>query len=347
MATTKATKKKAVKKKNGKKAVSVKRNGKVLYGAVAQNILKKRAAAARKRAASATTAKTNPKPAAKKKAAKKNASKKRSTKRNAEAYSPSSPIKVTQYYRSGGPGYATARERIIRQGQRDMFAPDASMDQLLGFLRKNPTVIDAVRRKLGATKFATASPSLLKKTMREVIAGARGKTKTKKANPRKTRRNPDAGELFETFTGQQHTHHDEVIAPTGAPRNLDELGDFVEFKWIDADGKRYTVNLEKQGIEAKLAAHQFADRRQELVLVSAPGSPLPYFGDYLPHGDHGYIYEVTYRAQKAHLGDTKPQLYYHTLGEETGQPPILHINKNGELIFKGGEYWIEATGIHN
>ena len=403
-----ATKKKATKtkKKNGKKPVSVKRNGKVLYGAVAQNILKKRAAKKRAKAA-----KTNP--VAKKKAAKKNVSKKRATKRNAESYSAAQPIKVTQYYRSGGPGYATARERIIRQGQRDMFAPDASMDQLLSFLRKNPTVIDAVRKKLGAAKFETASPSLLKKTIREVIAGARGRQSKKKnagairnSDVRKTakaqqmiatygnrgfevqvpaangrvrvkvfnslatadanyraalkyaldvtgrqsrtaRQNPEAGAIFEEFTGQQHTHHDEVTAPTGAPRNLDELGDFVEFKWMDADGKRHTVNLEQQGIEAKLAAHQYADGRQELVLVSAPGKPLPYFGDYMPHGDQGYIYEVTYRAQKLHLGDTRPQLYYHKLGEETGQPPILHINKQGELIFKGGEYWIEASGIHN
>ncbi len=340
MATTKKTKKKA--------SVSVKRNGKTLYGAVAKNILKKRAAAARKRAAAATTAtpKTNPK----KKAAKKNVSKKRATKRNGEAYSPSQPIKVTQYYRSGGPGYATARERIIRQGQRDMFAPDASMNELLSFLRKNPTVIDAVRKKLGATKFATASPSLLKKTMREIVAGVHSKKAApKKRNTAKirNRRNPEAGAIFEEFTGQQHTHHDEVTAPTGAPRNLDELGDFVEFKWMDADGKRHTVNLEGQGVPAKLAAHQYANGHQELVLVSAPNSPLPFFGDYLPHGDHGYIYEVTYRAQKLHLGDTKPQLYYHTLGEETGKPPILHINKSGELIFKDGEYWIKATGIHN
>lgn len=398
MPTTKTTKKKAKKNSAKKRAtVSVRRNGKTLYGAVAQNILKQRAAAARKRAATATTAKANPK-----KAAKKNVSKKRATRRNG---------KVTQYYRSGGPGYATARERIIRQGQRDMFAPDATMDQLLGFLRKNPTVIDAVRKKLGAAKFATASPSLLKKTMREVIAGVRGKRATKKTpganrNPdirktakaqqmiatygnhgfevqvptansqvrvkvfsssasrdvnyraalkyalgvvnrqSRTKRNPD-GELYETFTGQTHTHADEVTAPTGAPRNLDELGEFVEFKWIDVDGHKHTVNLEKQGVPAILAAHQYANKRQELILVSAPGEPLPFFGDYLPHGDHGHIYEVTYRAQKLHLGDTKPQLYYHTLGEETGQPPVLHINKDGELIFKGGEYWIESTGIHN
>jgi hypothetical protein len=273
---------------------------------------------------------------------------------------------------------------------------------LLSFLRKNPTVIDAVRKKLGAAKFATASPSLLKKTMREVIADARGK----KSNPRyavtgldaegreadlgiltgpnktqvvaraqqiygkagyskiiatqsdksdfigrqaffpkkRTRRNPD-GELYETFTGAEHTGHESITAPTGAPRNLDELGDLVEFKWVDNDGHKYTVNLEQQGVAAKLAAHQYADGRQELFLVSAPGKPLPNFRDYLPHGSH--IYEVTYRAQKSHLGDTTPQLYYHRLGEETGNPPVFHVNKDGELIFKGGEYWITERGIHN
>ena len=415
------TKKKTTKKKSKKKN-GVRKNGKMLYGAAAKNVLKKRAAAKRR---ATTKAKANPKRTAKK-ASTATASKKRSTKkagqkRNSATYSSSTPIAVTQHYRSGGPGYATARERIIKQGQRDLFAPDASMDQLLGFLRKNPTVIDAVRKKLGAQRFQTASPSLLKKTMREVISGARGKTRGKQRNPRylvkglsaagkevelgflvspnktqavsrakslygragfskfkaelsdkqdfiggratspknkaakkrkanpkrrSTRRNP-GGELYEMFTGQPHTGSQTVIAPTGAPRNLDELGDFVEFKWIDADGKRHTVNLEDQGIYAKLAGHQYADGRFELVLTSAPGEKLPYFGDYLPPGDHGYIYEVTYRAQKAHLGDTKPQLYYHKLGEETGQPPIFRLNKQGELIFKGGEYWIEATGIHN
>ncbi|HEX9005402.1 MAG TPA: hypothetical protein VGB07_36180 [Blastocatellia bacterium] len=417
---TKKTTKTKTKTKKSKKKNGVRRNGKMLYGAVAQAVLKKRAAAKRR---ATTKAKANPKRTAKKSstatASKKTSTKKTGQKRNSATYSSSTPIAVTQHYRSGGPGYATARERIIKQGQRDLFAPDASMDQLLGFLRKNPTVIDAVRKKLGAQRFATASPSLLKKTMREVI-GARSQSKgrqrnprylvtalsssgretdlgvltspnktqavqrakslyaragytkftatlsdkadyiggagraplpkaaKKKANPkrRSTRRNP-GGELYEMFTGQPHTGSQTVIAPTGAPRNLDELGDFVEFKWMDADSKRHTVNLEDQGIQAKLAGHQYADGRFELVLTSAPGQKLPYFGDYLPPGDHGYIYEVTYRAQKAHLGDTKPQLYYHKLGEETGQPPIFHLNKQGELIFKGGEYWIEATGIHN
>jgi len=285
-------KKKTTKKKNGKKPVSVKRNGKVLYGAVAQNILKKRAAKKR-----ATAAKTNPKPAAKKKAVKKVAPKKTATKTAKKAVTKKRPTK------------------------------SVSTAQLLNLIQKNPTL----RQAFAATGTKKTST----------------KHNTTKKGKMPARRNPEAGELFETFTGQAHTHHDTVTAPTGAPANLDLLGDFVEFKWMDADGKRHTVNLEGQGVPAKLAAHQYADGRQGLFLVSAPGHPLPSFGDYLPHGDHGYIYEVTYRAQKLHLGDAKPQLYYHQLGEETGQPPVLHINKDGELIFKGGEYWIEASGIHN
>lgn len=289
MATTK-TKKKAAKKKNGKKPVSVKRNGKVLYGAVALNILKKRAA--KKRAA---TAKTNPP----KKATKKAAPKKAATKKTATK---------------------TAKKSVTKKRPTQSL----STAQLLSLVKQNPQ-------------------------LRQAVAGLSAKKASKKSNSAKKRprRNPPAGELYETFTGLPHTGHDIVTAPTGAPSNLDQCGQFVEFKWIDLDGKRHTVNLEQQGIPAILAAHRFANSHDELFLVSAPGLPLPNFGDYLPKGDNGYIYEVTYRAQKAHLGDTKPQLYYHTLGEETGQPPVLHINKDGELIFKGGEYWIEATGIHN
>lgn len=370
---------KKTKKRNG---VTVRRNGetKTLYGAAAQKVLKKRNAAKR---------------------------------RNATGYSADTPIAVTQHYRSGGPGYASKRERIIKAGQRDLFAQDASMGELLGFIRKNPTVVDAVKRKLGAEGFRTASPSLLKRTMREVIRDARqqkrarnprflvvgstrdgrtadlgflvaenqtkavarakalykqagytkftatqtdkqdfigGKTlerAKRKAAAKRTRRNPEPGELFEMFTGQEHDSHANVIAPEGAPRDLDEIGDFVEFKWTDNEGRQFTVNLEEQSLAQTLAVHRYADGRDELFLVSAPGQPLAYFGNYLPPGNHGHITEVTYRAQKVHLGDSKPRLYYHKLGEETGQPPVLHINKDGNLIFKGGAYWIEDRGIVN
>lgn len=328
MATTKKAKKNSVKKRA---TVSVKRNGKTLYGAVAQNILKKRAAAKRRAAA-----KVNPKPAAQKRAA-----------TTAKAHPTRQAVKKTVSKKRINPkvkrnglfsGIADKAERAAKWAKTQTFKISA-----LDYERA-PKRVFKVKASSGEEALRIAkSQHGTERYGRFKVGNPNLRATTAK---RRTRRNPD-GELYETFTGQQHTHHDEVTAPTGAPRNLDELGDFVEFKWIDNEGHKYTVNLEKQGIDSKLAGHQYADGRYELALVSAPGAPLPFFGDYLPHGDHGHIYEVTYRAQKLHLGDTKPQLYFHTLGEETGRPPVLHINKDGELIFKGGEYWIEASGIHN
>jgi hypothetical protein len=411
----KRTTKKA--KKNPAK-VTIRRNGetKTLYGAAALKVLEQRkakskTAAKRKNAA----AKSKPKPASQKKAVKKNAAKKslkKTARRNASDYSSATPIAVTKHFRSGGPGYATARERIIKAGQRDLFAPQASQEELLGFLRRNPTVTDYVKKRLGAERFKTASPSLLKQTMRQVIKEARSKqtpktknprylvtgdgrelgilvapnalqaaqrakelygsrgyqkfkaTKVaqqdfiggrtdlaakaraqrakKKSNPRKARgrRNPEAGALYETFTGMPSTGYDVVTAPNGTPANVDQLGQFLRFKWQDWDGHKYTVELEKNNVPALLAVSRNKDGYDTLYAL----------GDWaleLPAGDHGYITRIEYRAQKVHLGDTSPRVYYHDLGEETGEPPVLRVDKEGKLIFRDGAYWIEDRGIVN
>lgn len=119
--------------------------------------------------------------------------------RNAPEFSSETPIEVKRHYRSGGPGYETKRQRIIKLGQRDLFAQDASVDQLLGYLRKNPTAIEAVRRKLGAKRFATASPSVLKRELKAVLTAEMKRRASKKAS-KKTRRNSEAF-IVKYFTG--------------------------------------------------------------------------------------------------------------------------------------------------
>lgn len=301
------------KKKNG-----VRRGGKVLYGAAAKAVLKQRKKnAARK-------ARKNPTAAQKKawaklarlaKARAKAARKKTNPKRRAVTVSRPAARKVK----------ASQKRRNAISGSSSQTAQSVSLAR--------------PAKKAAKRKSSITSSTRRRSTSRSAFSAAR--------NPIRRRRNYEVGSIYESFTGQAHDSEAQVLAPTGAPMNLDELGEFVEFKWVGRDGERYTVNLEDQGIEAILAAHRYADGRDELVLTSAPGQPLPYFGDYLPHGDHGHICEVTYRAQKAHLGDHSPKLYYHQLGEETGQPPTFHINREGELVFKGGEYWIEDRGIVN
>lgn len=408
----------STKSRNGKKAakkakknpakVTIRRDGvtKTLYGAAALKVLEQRKvkaknAAKRKNAAPKKSApkKTATKP---KKAATKPKTTKPKNKRNAPEYSSATPIAVTKHYRSGGPGYATARERIIRAGQRDLFAPGASQAELLSFLRRNPSVIDAVKKRLGAERFKTASPSLLKKTMREIVRGAQGKTKTKnprylvtgdgqelgilvgangiqainrakqiyagapikkfkavkvdaqdyigggaalaakakKQRAKKKARNPEAGEMFSTFTGQPHTGYDIVSAPNGTPANVDQAGEFLRFKWVDWDGNKYDVELEKEGIPALLAFNRNKDGYDTLYALGDFALPME-------AGDHGYITRIEYRAQKLHLGDTAPRVYYHDLGEETGEPPIFRVDKEGRMHFKGGAYWVEDRGIVN
>lgn len=346
----KAAKAKAKSKK--KKNPGVRKGDKVLYGAAAKAVLKQRAQKARKNAAKKrpTAAKPNPKP--KTKPAKKSA------KRNAADYSASTPIAVTKHFRAGGPGYATQRERTIRAGQRDLFAQGASADELLGYLRRNPTILDSAKRKYGAQAVQQAGNARLRQMLSTVIREAHGKAKpAKKAAPKKrTRRNPDTtppGAVFEMFTGQPYTHADAVNVADGESRNFDVCGELEEFVWIDRNGDRHKVNLWKAGQRALLGNKRGKDGYDHLLLASHPETPdeLPRFS--LPEGDHGWIAQVTYWAQKVHLGDTKPRPYYHDLGtspvagEGTGVMPVMHINHEGALIFKGGEYWIEDRGIVN
>ncbi len=166
------------------------------------------------------------------------------------------------------------------------------------------------------------------------------KTVKKAASKKTVKRNPEAGELYELFTGAPSTGFDLVSAPNGAPANVDQLGQFLRFKWVDWDGKKYSVELEKNGIPALLGVSRNKEGSDTLYAL----------GDFvldMPPGDHGYIVRIEYRAQKLHLGDDAPRVYYHDLGEETGEPPVLRVDKEGRLIFRDGAYWIEDRGIVN
>jgi hypothetical protein len=61
----------------------------------------------------------------------------------------------------------------------------------------------------------------------------------------------------------------------------------------------------------------------------------------------GEIEQIEYQTSKPHLGHEQETIYYHQLGEETGERPILEITPEGEPQIVGGDYRIEADGIHN
>lgn len=350
---------KAAKKKNGatkKKSVSVRKNGKTLYGIIAQRILAKRAAAAKKRANSSaktkpakkknTVAKAKVKPIVKRaNTAKAKAAKVARTKRrNAADYSPSTPISVTRHFRSGGPGYMTQRERIIKAGQRDMFAPQASMNELLGFLRKNPTVLTAVQKKLGK-RFATASNSELKKIMRQVALSALGKGKAqpgakapakRKSNP--PRRRNSAEDVHKMFLGREVEFEYEVEAPKNTPTDLAKLGVLTRLVIIDKDDPRTLIELTFDDV-AQMAPDLCADGRGNLHVVG---------GTYRiePKGVWGEIEKIGYLAAKDHL-DGKEYEWIHTFGEEGGTRPRFKADDEGFIHIVGGDYTLEAAGIRD
>lgn len=223
---------------------------------------------------------------------------------------------------------------------------------------KPRTRLQAAIKEAKSIPFGSGSYNMIEQTLAPHLTGnklyttankiwlASGPAAQRRRNPvkrkppvkkRPTRRNPANGTAYEMFTGQDYKGYFEMSVPASAPANLDELGKFHEFKWKDFDGKTHTVDFKQAGANVVLCC----DRNRTRLWV-AGNAKFP-----LPAGEHGEITQVTYQQKKLHLGDKEKTLYFHNLGEETGERPIFQIDKDGRMLFKGGAYTIEADGIHN
>ena len=68
---------------------------------------------------------------------------------------------------------------------------------------------------------------------------------------------------------------------------------------------------------------------------------------YREHMCLGYLVELTYHTQKG-FDSFKPVDYYHALGEETGEVPVVcYDTRNNLITIQGGQYEIKAEGICN
>lgn len=149
---------------------------------------------------------------------------------------------------------------------------------------------------------------------------------------RRTRRNPPVREIYETFNGRLATRENSVDAPRGTPARVAQLGRLRLIKTRDGRSWKFP------GDRAPFLA---ADSRGKLHVVG---------GAYRanPAGEScGEIEQIEYQTSKPHLGHENETIYYHQLGEETGVMPELEITPEGHLKIVGGDYRIEADGIHN
>lgn len=150
--------------------------------------------------------------------------------------------------------------------------------------------------------------------------------------PPQQRRNPPVRQIFETFNGRPATKTTSVQAPRRTPGRVAQLGRLRLIR--TADGRTWRFPGERAPFLA-------ADSRGKLHVVG---------GQYRanPAGEQcGEIEQIEYQTSKPHLGHDNETIYYHQLGEETGERPLLEITPEGELQIVGGDYRIEADGIHN
>jgi len=149
-----------------------------------------------------------------------------------------------------------------------------------------------------------------------------------------TRSNPDLSvkTIYEKFNGRPSRRSRNVAAPAGTPRDLAQLGRLRTIKTVDGRTWRFP------GDRAPFLA---ADSRGKLHIVGGQYRANP-AGE-----DCGEIDLIEYQTRKPHLGHDRETIYYHKLGEDTGERPTLEITPAGELVIHGGAYRIEAEGIVN
>jgi hypothetical protein len=202
------------------------------------------------------------------------------------------------------------------------------------------------------------------------------KGKKKKADPLRRiavaeasgRRNPeqDAAEMYEKFHGKPSEGHITVKEEIHDHTHLAALGVAVNLKLQTLSGYEATIELSK-GAEPGIDETK-ADPKAVYLATNEDGTQL-----YLEGGDQGVdlkalhmdgawerddmilgpLFELTYRTRKD-FDKFEVVDYYHELGEETGDLPLLRYEpRSPHLYISGGKYKIKkplvrtSPGIEN
>jgi hypothetical protein len=161
----------------------------------------------------------------------------------------------------------------------------------------------------------------------------------RRATPKKKRgiisrlfgRNPSPASIRKSFAGRLGKGA-ELYFPDGTPQGLAKLGKLV------------SITTEEGTIKpVHGTAWLCSDTRGKLHIGSTSNNPI-FAG---PSRNFGKVSKIEYEESKPHLGYKNPVIWFHKLGEETGEKPTLHADGKGGLKFKGGAYKIESRGIVN
>lgn len=153
-----------------------------------------------------------------------------------------------------------------------------------------------------------------------------------KRNPSTAGKARKVKRLYQTFSGKKAKKSQDVIAPQGTPKQVAKLGTLRAIKTTNGKTWRFP------GKDAPILA---ADHKQKLHIVGGRYRANP------TASECGEIERIEYEASKPHLGHPTKAIYYHELGEDTGERPSLRIDADGMMHIDGGNYRLEADGIHN
>jgi len=168
-------------------------------------------------------------------------------------------------------------------------------------------------------------------------------------NPRR-RRNPEgsAASMYERFHGRPSEHIVEIVEELREHSHLAVLGALLELKVMTPTDLDATISFtsEHPFLSSNEEGTQLYIRGgdQEVNLRDLKMDSGNWYKDFM---NLGVCYEVTYQTQKRfhrfRLID-----YYHALGEEGGDKPMLvYDTMNNLLSIVGGQYRIKPEGIVN
>jgi|SRR5579863_1410046 len=177
-----------------------------------------------------------------------------------------------------------------------------------------------------------------------------------KESARTGRRNPDdsgsAAELYAEFHGEPSdgiTDYEETVE---LPDDYVELGDLTELKVATLHGKDVTIaapDPDRYDIHEIVKLACSPDGRQLYFIGGDQKLQLDKLGfkngEIKPHMFIGVLYEATYRTRKG-FDKFKLTDYFHALGEESGNQPMLNYDSvNCLMSVVGGSYHVKAEGI--
>lgn len=162
------------------------------------------------------------------------------------------------------------------------------------------------------------------------------------------RRNPDqeyrkAVELYEEFHGAGPEKLEEIEIELAHPSWLTALGELVEIV-VDSPAGRSSIQFDRDrpllcsdpdGVQLYVEG---GDQTLDLEKLGVEPKPMSVIGE---------IHQITYRTRKD-FDDFETIDYYHQMGEETGDRPVLVYDSVNRLIhIAGGAYRVEESGIVN